>query len=466
MNNLWILTEERPKIEVLRTILLKINQDRGFTGFLDPLRIIPIIKDNHFTFIYEVMGIRCNGFDKVYLRIVSGSSSFVDYLVFLQEEEPSLQDKPIYAIEETKTDDKESRNTGVYQRCSKFVFIEHFYPTAKKIMLYNLQVRQKEKPTNTYIFGTCLLLNLGVEILGKVLDNDIFKPFTSIDELIDFKNQMRKAPKGNVPILISKNENNIEVSGRLIKSGRLAHDPNIGALSIICSILRKLGWEGSLIITQHGLKQEQIGRDNKFIQIADLIGIELEGLRLPKGEVSNEYWHYDLKGEKLGTIFLHLIVESFTQGFSIFENHAGCEKSYFFTKDREPIVLAKYQNKDLYKAGDKNQIIFIPDLILLDQDREQVINIEGKKYEFRLKGIKELANYDYIEEHYIKANYPEYEIIRSVVLYGGTEEQIVEVEVGFLLNKNGCLVLGLQAPELFEEAVTNLLNFWSNSLES
>ena len=31
--------------------------------------------------------------------------------------------EPIYAIEETKTDDKESRNTGVYQRCSKFIFI-------------------------------------------------------------------------------------------------------------------------------------------------------------------------------------------------------------------------------------------------------------------------------------------------------------------------------------------------------
>lgn len=34
-------------------------------------------------------------------------------------------------------------------------------------MLYALQIEQKEKPTETYIFGTKLLLTLGVEILGK-----------------------------------------------------------------------------------------------------------------------------------------------------------------------------------------------------------------------------------------------------------------------------------------------------------
>lgn len=73
----------------------------------------------------------------------------------------------MYAIEETKTDDKESRNTGVYQRASKFVFVENYYPNIKKIMLYQLKVEQKEKATATYIFGTKLLKTIGVEILGK-----------------------------------------------------------------------------------------------------------------------------------------------------------------------------------------------------------------------------------------------------------------------------------------------------------
>lgn len=98
-------------------------------------------------------------------------------MVFYQENEPTQADTPIYAIEETKTDDKESRNTGVYQRCSKFVFIKNYYPNVRMIMLYNLQVEQKEKPTETYIFGTRLLLTLGVEILGKKLDETIFVLF-------------------------------------------------------------------------------------------------------------------------------------------------------------------------------------------------------------------------------------------------------------------------------------------------
>jgi hypothetical protein len=46
-------------------------------------------------------------------------------------------------------------------------------------------------------------------------------------------------------------------------------------------------------------------------------------------------------------------------------------------------------------------------------------------------------------------------------LYGGTEKKVVEIEVGFLLNENGDLVLGIKAPALFKEAIKNLLDFWS-----
>jgi len=44
-------------------------------------------------------------------------------------------------------------------------------------------------------------------------------------------------------------------------------------------------------------------------------------------------------------------------------------------------------------------------------------------------------------------------------LYGGTETKVVEIEVGFLLNKNGDLILGIKAPALFREAIKNLLDF-------
>lgn len=460
-NNLWFLTEERPKKEVLATIFQKFAKDYGFAVFIDTIRIFPILENDKFTFTYEVTGFRCNKVNRVFVKTVSGNSSFTDFLIFYQPHEPTQKDEPIYAIEETKTDDKESRNTGVYQRCSKFVFIDNYYPNAKKIMLYNLQIEQKEKPTETYIFGTKLLLTLGVEILGKKLDSKIFTPFKTIEEIIDFKTKMRKAPAGNVPILLSKKKDKIEVSGRLFKSGGLSHDPNIGALSIISNVLRLLNWKKKIEITQHGLEQKHVGKTNKFIQIANKLNISLQGLTIPKSELPKDYWKYDKDGEKLGTIFIHLVVENFAQGYSIFENHAGCEKSYFVTKEGEQIPLAKYKDKEKYKAGDKSEIINIPDLILIDFGRNEVINVEGKKYKFRQNGIDELNNYDFIEQNYILKYYPKFKIVRTVVLYGGQEEKIIEIEIGFLLNENGQLILGVKAPKIFQEAIKNLLDFWN-----
>ena len=459
--NLWILTEERPKTNVLRMIFEYFAKDQGCGFFGDHIRIIPILDGNKcFAFTYEVIGFTCARVKRVFIKTVSGSSSFTDFLVYYQDAIPKASEAPIYAIEETKTDDSESRNTGVFQSCSKFVFIENYYPTTKKIMLYALQVQQKEKPTETNIFGTRLLLTLGVEILGKKIDDNVLKPFTSVDEVIRCKNSMRRPPAGKVPILLYKTDDKIQISGRLFKSGGLSHDPNIGALSIISAVLRKLGWDKKIEIIKHGLKQSHVGKTNKFVLIANKIEIELEGLTIPKAFPPEEYWRYDRTGEKLGTIFIHLVVENFTNGYSVFENHAGCEKGYFQTSAGAHIALAKYTDRNAYKAGDKNQIVFIPDLVLLDVDEKESITIEGKKYENKARGIAELNNYDAFDEMYLRKYYPQYKIVRTVVLYGGLSAGVLDVEVGFLLNERGKLVLGIKAPKLFTKAIRNLLDYW------
>ena len=421
-----------------------------------------MIDDNKsFSFLYEVKGLDSNSVDKVYIKIVSGYSSFVDFLVFHQNLEPTDVDTPIYAIEETKTDDSESRNTGIYQRASKFVYIEYYYPSIRKIMLYSLQIKQKEVPTDTNIFGTRCLLTLGVEILGKKIDKTVMTPFTSIDEVIDAKNSMGKPPTNNVAIRITKLNNKIQISGRLIKSGSLSHDPNIGALSLMFATLRALGWKKYLEVTLHGLEQKHINKSSKFIQIADRFGIDFDGLTRATPKHRDKYWRYDLKGEKLGTIFVHLVVENFTNGFSIYENHAGCERGYFMTKDGEAKVVKKYIDHEKYKSGDKTQIVHIPDLVLADTDRLKIINIEGKKYQNMEQGIKELNNFDAFENLYIKEYFPEYrEIIRTVVLYGSSKEEIERVKVSFLLNLQGKMILSVNAPEVFSEAIKNLLDYW------
>ena len=83
--------------------------------------------------------------DKVFIKLFE---VFSDFLVFYQDI-CRLKDTPLYTIEETKTDDKESRNTGVYQRCSSFSFKIIIRQTHNAL---RLQVGQKEKPTKTYIF--------------------------------------------------------------------------------------------------------------------------------------------------------------------------------------------------------------------------------------------------------------------------------------------------------------------------
>jgi fructose/tagatose bisphosphate aldolase len=59
-----------------------------------------------------------------------------------------------------------------------------------------------------------------------------------------------------------------------------------------------------------------------------------------------------------------------------------------------------------------------------------------------------------------KKYYPNFKIVRTVVLYGSKEKEIIEIEVGFLLNEPGDLILGVKAPALFKQAIKNLLDFW------
>ena len=173
-----------------------------------------------------------------------------------------------------------------------------------------------------------------------------------------------------------------------------------------------------------------------------------------------EYWHYDTTGEKLGTIFIHTVVENFTEGYSIFDNHAGCEKSYFITSKQEYIPLQKYSDREAYKAGDKTKIVSIPDLVLLDVSENEIITIEGKKYCNKQDGIDELNGYDSFDKLYLNVHYPHFKIVRTVVLYGSNNEKICEIEVGFLLNEKGKLILGVKAPKIFTRAITNLLDYW------
>lgn len=473
-SNLWILTEERPKASTIRTIVEKFALDNRIGIFVQDIHIIPILDrlNGNFTFYYQVVGVYSCFIKNIYIRNVSGSSSFVDFLVFFQEIAPDPNiDIPLYVIEETKTDDSESRNTGIFQRASKFVYVSTIFPTAKKIMLYSLQIEQKKTPTKTNIFGTKCLMTLGVEILGRNIDENLMS-FSSINELINFKNNMKQPPAGNTPIVITQFPNKITISGRLIKNGTLAHDPNIGALSLISATLRALNYVDEIEIVSHDLLQEHIKDDNKFIRIANILRLKLEGLTLPQVQIGNkDYWHYEIVGEKLATIFLHLVIEHFTNAKSVYENHAGCERGYFFAPNGEAIVVAKYKDRIAYKDGDNSAIVAIPDLVINDIHRSEIINIEGKKFVAVNVGLNELNNFDAFEKMYISHHYPNTKITRSLVLFGSSKTEISAnsfpklsqcdlIKIGFILNQDGKMILQTYSPAIFREALEHLMSYY------
>lgn len=444
MDNLWLLTEERPKPSVIKQILDAYSSDFSTSYHIEgEIKIKPIIKDNIFTFTYVVEGVQISNIDTLYIKTVSGSSSFLDFLLFKQKDEPSetgyTTDNLIMAIEETKTSDDESRNTGVYQRGSKFIYIQQYYQSVKLYMLYNeeLEAREEKKPSDTSIFGTNILLTLGVKIIGKET-SQWFSKFNTLDDLIAFKNAMRKPPAGNVPITITKNDNEILVSGRLSKpaeEGNIGHDPNIGALAMISKCIRTLGWKKDIIITQHGVKQSYIDRTqgkNKFLYICKILSLKMKGLTLPSTiELPELYWHYEKESEKMASILVHVIA-LYAGIHTVYENHAGCERGYFRDKEGHLITLPK---------KDRNGVnLYLPDCVLYDSDSNHVLLIEGKKIDTIKAGLEEVQLYDSIEDEFIKPYYQNALITRCLSIFGGNLDQLPNEKVLIYVNDRGQVI--------------------------
>ena len=79
-SNLWILTEERLKISVLKDILkIYIRDNKLKNTDFSNLKINPTIENNYFKNLYEVENIKIENIDKIYSTIVSGNTSFVDH---------------------------------------------------------------------------------------------------------------------------------------------------------------------------------------------------------------------------------------------------------------------------------------------------------------------------------------------------------------------------------------------------
>lgn len=454
MDNLWILTEERPKNSVIKTILEEYGKITlaQLTG--DTVRIKPVAKSNGvFSFTYILEGVSVSGINSIYIKIVSGYSSFMDYMLVRQESEPDNHslENIVFLMEETKTSDAESRNTGIGQRASKFTYASYYCSDTPKYMLYNEDTTSDRDhiPTQTNIFGTNMLLTLGVKFLGKAMAT--FNAFSSVEEMIAFRLNTKLPNKTNVPILIKQiDDKTITVSGRLSKpkgKGNIAHDPNIGTLTCIASTLRKLGWKHSIVVTNHGIIQSYASKNgnNKFIRICKLLDIKLDGINLPDNvELPQYYWQYAMSSEKVASILLHLACQYSDIG-GIYENHAGCERSYFREADGRLTTLHK---KD--SGGEDN--LLLPDVVLKNDKTKEIYLIEGKMSDKLANGLSDIQGYNAIENEHIKLSYPGFAITRWVTLFGGTGTIIPHEKVLLLVNLNGEVYINENAPQPIKDA--------------
>ena len=442
MPNIWLLTEECPKISTVMSILEHFSIDfrHRIISVTNP-QIVPLYnRDGTFAFLYELLGVNITRVERIFLCCASGGSSFCDYMLFYQNEMPDQNgfDTPLMIIEETKTSDRESRNSGIFQRGIKFVYARIFYPQTRQYMLYcNDYNPDHSDPTDTNIFGTNIYLNLGIEIIGKEPYMFNYHPFGSIAELIDFKNNM-DPPRYGVPTRIdNSNPNYITVSVRVEKNGSISHDPGIGTVAVIASGLRVLGYNRRIIITHHGVTQSMANRarGNKLFYICQFLGVELDGIQLPPIPRPTSYWHYEMSSEKVTSIYLHILAENYGL-VPIFHNHAGCEKCYFISRQGDAIPLPKTTQ--------------MPDVVFLDEANMLITVIEGKKLQTLAQGVIEVDSYADIENDYLidhEIGYYGCNLYRAISIFGDRYPGLPHDRVLIYIDIDGNIYVNPDAPD-------------------
>jgi len=451
-NKIWILTEERPKREVIEQILTKFATDQKLKYEIENLKIKPIVKTKKFCFEYIIEGITIQNVESFHLFISSGAEgSFVDYLIFYQQEKPKQNDNPIYVIEETKTTPAESRNVSVYQRTSKFVFVEafdHIIKNAEKIMLYSIRTHYNTIP-NTFVFGIKAMRTLGVTILGFDVSDKKYSEFKDLDELITLKNSFATKRNDNIPVSIKRGKNNtVIITGKLEKSGTFSHDPNMGAISILAKLVRKLDHSvNDIIVTRHGLSQKMVDTTkNKFVKIANKLKISLHSVSINATSIGNSYWKYSITGEKIVSVFFHILLD-YCDTKVIYENHAGCEQGYFEYPDGKLASIEKLTYK--------------PDIIFIDNTSKIIYLIEAETADnvFKpQKGVKQLPLFDTVEKEFC-SEYIGYSFERKVILYGDNHINLANSsskEIIFQLKTDGSFICFPTCPPLIKSKIQKI----------
>jgi len=400
-----ILTEENPQIKEVEFILCLLNV------ICRVFEIISSVTDGVWdgAFVAKTNVPHIN----VEIRLVKGSGSFLDYIVYDHAQPDVNTSVPVLLMESTKTTDAESRNTAIYQRITKFVVAKLYYPDTPLVLYYNTAHHTR---TATSLFGRRMLATLGVKLydVNGAMDMTDSPPFTSVEEVKTEKNKMTEK-KGNISVKITQNEpHNYGITAKLSKGKQttICNDPNKGLVTGIASVIFTLDKEATFTIMRHGVDLEKLKNvtNEKFWYANSLYELKLDGCELSsKGAgCPDTYWRMDTQSEKASTINYHKHMEQ--KGWhTIYHNHSSSARSNFVDED-----------------GTEHQVpkdVTIPDVVVGNKERKVIQICEGKVFKDRLMGVKQLDELsDFIK--YTNDHYKGYTIERGLCLYAERLSQV------------------------------------------
>jgi len=406
-----IITEENPQIPEIACILKELKLP------FENISISLVLNGNIWNGSWQI-----KSGDTVLpatLKLFRGSGSSVDYLVRKDGE-------VVLGLESTKTSDKDSRNTSVNQRFTKFLVFHHQYPNAKMVLYYN---NKQNHTTDTAKLGLRILKTQGVHVTDSTGRDLLFtiSSFTTVDEIMKAKNDI-KEQKGNISIKISKDsDHKYGITARLSKGTgtTINNDPNIGCVTGLCATIYSLDPSAEFVIRNHGVKLEDLKTSNKFWYANSAWSTRLDGCdKDSKGCKGPEnIYREGTMSEAHSTILFETLLLSKTSMKVLFHNHASSAKSSFLLPDNSTAQVPK----DTY-----------PDIVFLHTEIKTIFMVEGKVVKDIKKGDAQLDNLDKFEK-FVLSKYPEYTIKKGLCIYKDTKKPLptTKYPVWFTLDFDG-----------------------------
>jgi hypothetical protein len=431
MKNLWLLSEEKISEDILELIHW-VCKGNVFIDYKNIDYKLTIIDKKLF---YQIIGVTSDTYDNFYYGLVSrNANSFVDYLIFSQENPPDQSSIPFAAAEATKNNGKESGNMTSQRAPKKISILEKWGNIPYAYLISNPKLI--EKTLNSFgqshncdfatmkYFGADILIS---QIGGSGYETyEVPFEYQTIEDVFFQENSKRKR-KDCISSIVFPENNVIKVQANLHKNIGI-HDPGEGYVASRVYLCRLLNPSAEIRIVNHKRDLKYFQRkNNKLINTLKTVGVTIEfpdgseyKIEKESGVYDKSYWKYTKTGEKIATIVMER--EFIERGWEIlFENHASCGKSYLSIGSQ-------------FHATKKTK--GIPDLVLYKRDENLLYVIEGetsKNYKKGLIQCREQAFDDFIENEILSRLPSETKVFKYLCTYGKYNQ---EPEVLFNLTED------------------------------